>query len=224
MPKRLPQHRLAVVLLLLAAALTACGSEDSSSSAAGTGECQYADGDSSTPATKPPSTPTATGKVSATLHLSAGDVPLTLDADVAPCTVNSFLSLAEQGYFDDTPCHRLTTTGIFILQCGDPTGTGRGGPGYSFADELGGAMALPASGSVVNYRAGTLAMANAGANTNGSQFFLVYDDSPLAPDYSVFGTLSAEGLEVVRSVAAKGTAADDVSPAEAVTITSVETP
>lgn len=230
-----------LVLPLLALTLTACGgsndtasdvpsgsptSSTSPSSSAPAGECSYpADGSSST-ATAPSPAPKATGSVKATLHLSAGDVALTLDGADAPCTVNSFLSLAAQGYFDKTRCHRLTTSGIFVLQCGDPTGTGRGGPGYSFADELKAAQALKddaAAPGAKNYAAGTLAMANAGPDTNGSQFFLVYADSPLPPAYSVFGTFDKAGLKVVRAIAAKGLGTDGVAPAQTVTITSVTT-
>ncbi len=130
--------------------------------------------------------------------------------------MNSFLSLAEQGYFDDTPCHRLTTApaSISVLQCGDPSGTGMGGPGYSFDDELAGSETYPA---------GTLAMANAGPNTNGSQFFMVYADSTLAPDYTVFGQLDDAGLKVVQELGKLGTATGepDGPPAKKVTITSV---
>ncbi|MET0295928.1 MAG: peptidylprolyl isomerase, partial [Microbacterium sp.] len=131
-----------------------------------------------------------------------------------PCTVESFVSLAQQQYFSNTECHRLTTSGIFVLQCGDPTGTGRGGPGYRFDDELDGGETYPA---------GTVAMANAGPGTNGSQFFLVYEDTPLPPSYTVFGQLSSEGLEVVQTIAADGVegGADDGAPATAVTITGV---
>lgn len=162
----------------------------------------------------PPSAPEVSGTLEATMATSAGDIPLTLDADSAPCTVGSFVSLAEQGYYDDTVCHRLTTSGIFVLQCGDPTGSGRGGPGYSYGDEVDGSETYPA---------GTIAMANAGPDTNGSQFFLVYEDTQLPPKYTVFGQLSPEGLEVVRSIAAAGTAtgAGDGAPAEQVTITGV---
>ena len=139
---------------------------------------------------------------------------MTLDAEGAPCTVNSFLSLAEQEYFDDTDCHRLTTEGIFVLQCGDPTGTGSGGPGYSFADELDGSETYPA---------GTLAMANAGPDTNGSQFFVVYDDSSLPADYTVFGALDEASTKTVADIAEKGTdsGASDGAPKEKVTIESV---
>ena len=149
-----------------------------------------------------------------TISTSAGDVGATLDAEAAPCTVNSFLSLADQGYFDETPCHRLTTAGIYVLQCGDPTGVGGGGPGYRFPDELSGDE---------SYNGGTLAMANGGPDTNGSQFFMVYDDTQLPPDYTVFGSIDEAGLEVLRDVAARGTAngAPDGPPAEQVQIESV---
>jgi peptidyl-prolyl cis-trans isomerase B (cyclophilin B) len=121
-------------------------------------------------------------------------IVIKLDPAKAPCTVNSFVYLAAQKYFDATPCHRLTTAGIFVLQCGDPTGTGSGGPGYEFGDEnLTGAM----------YPAGTVAMANAGPGTNGSQFFLVYKDTTLAPNYTPFGTITG-GLAVIQKVAAAG--------------------
>ncbi len=130
-----------------------------------------------------------------TFTSSIGPLELTLDADRTPCTVNSFVSLVEQGFYDGTSCHRLTTEGIFVLQCGDPTGTGTGGPGYSFADELTGEESYPK---------GTLAMANAGDDTNGSQFFIVYADTPLPPDYTVFGTVSAATNARVVEVADAG--------------------
>jgi peptidyl-prolyl cis-trans isomerase B (cyclophilin B) len=127
--------------------------------------------------------------------------------------VNSFVYLAGQRYFNNTDCHRLTTSGIFVLQCGDPTGTGSGGPGYKFNDEnLAGAT----------YPAATLAMANAGPNTNGSQFFLVYKDTSLPPSYTPFGTI-VSGLGVVQKVAAAGTdnGTGDGHPKEKVVIESV---
>jgi peptidyl-prolyl cis-trans isomerase B (cyclophilin B) len=112
----------------------------------------------------------------------------------APCTTYSFRFLAQRGYFDGTHCHRLTTQGIFVLQCGDPTGTGSGGPGYSFNDEnLTGAT----------YPAGTVAMANAGPNTNGSQFFIVWKDTSLPPDYTPFGTIVG-GMGALQRIAAAG--------------------
>lgn len=141
----------------------------------------------------------ATGTMEVTLQMSEGPVRITLDRAAAPCTVNSFLGLAKQGFFDDTRCHRLVDQGIYILQCGDPTGTGRGGPGYQFADELTGAE---------QYSKGVVAMANAGPNTNGSQFFFVWADSKLSPDYTVFGAVDEESLEVITTIAAKGVSRD----------------
>jgi len=112
----------------------------------------------------------------------------------APCTAYSFRFLAERDYFTGTHCHRLTTMGIFVLQCGDPTGTGSGGPGYRFNDEnLKGAT----------YPAGTVAMANAGPNTNGSQFFFVWKNTKLPPLYSPWGRVIG-GMSVLRKIAAAG--------------------
>lgn len=153
------------------------------------------------------------GTVPATLQFSQGNVGLTLDRAKAPCTVASFLSLAEQGYFDDTRCHRLVDYGIFILQCGDPTATGRGGPGYVFADEV---------TDDLTYPSGTLAMANRGPDTNGSQFFLVWDETELPPDYTVFGSIDDEGLSFLRDVAAQGfDPADGQTPLADTTIEAV---
>jgi peptidyl-prolyl cis-trans isomerase B (cyclophilin B) len=169
----------------------------------------------------PPTTPTVTGTVDATIETSVGTLDATLDADKAPCTVNSFVSLAKQGYFDNTPCHRLTTraTGIYVLQCGDPTGTGTGGPGYTIPDEL---------ARTDTYGPGTLAMANTGQpDSGGSQFFVVYRQTPLPPHYTVFGHISPAGVKAVQKVAAKGTdnafGQGDGHPTEKVTITKVTT-
>lgn len=172
-------------------------SPTSAPASAGTVSCSYrATGTPARPVDPPDTTEVpATGTVSVTMQLGGNEVALELDRAAAPCTVNSFESLARQGWFEDTTCHRLSTTGIFILQCGDPTGTGRGGPGYSFDDEI-------ASGTT--YPAGAVAMANAGPDTNGSQFFLVYADTPLRPDYTVFGTMSAAGTQVVADLAFQG--------------------
>ena len=136
----------------------------------------------------------------AVIATDQGDIPLELRTADAPCTVHSFRSLAAQDFFADTPCHRLTDRGIFVLQCGDPSGTGTGGPGYSFADEnLEGAT----------YERGTVAMANSGEDTNGSQFFLVYRDSQLPPQYTPFGRISEEGLAVLDRIAEAGAAPAD---------------
>ena len=145
----------------------------------------------------PPGQAEVSGQLEATMETSAGAFTLTLDADKTPCTVNSFVSLADQGYFDGTSCHRMTTPkGFQVLQCGDPEGTGSGGPGYAFEDELTGDETYPA---------GTLAMANAGPDTNGSQFFIVYGDTQLTPDYTVFGTVDEATITAIEEVAKGGT-------------------
>ncbi|CAM5424736.1 peptidylprolyl isomerase [Kitasatospora aureofaciens] len=130
----------------------------------------------------------------ATLRTNQGPITFEALTDKAPCTTFSFRFLAEHDYFDRSHCHRLTTQRIYVLQCGDPTGTGSGGPGYSFPDEnLTGAT----------YPAGTVAMANAGPNTNGSQFFIVWKDTKLSPAYTPFGRVTA-GLDVLQKIAAAG--------------------
>ena len=133
----------------------------------------------------------------------------------APCTTFSFRFLASHGYYNITHCHRLTIQSIYVLQCGDPTGTGSGGPGYSFNDEnLAGAT----------YTAGTVAMANSGADTNGSQFFLVYRNSTLSPNYTPFGKV-VKGLGIIQNVAKAGSdnanGTGDGHPKEKVVIESV---
>ena len=130
----------------------------------------------------------------AVLHTTQGDITFQALTTKAPCTTYSFRFLAEHGYYDKTHCHRLTTARIYVLQCGDPTGTGSGGPGYVFPDEnLTGAT----------YPAGTVAMANAGPNTNGSQFFITWKDTTLSPNYTPFGRIIG-GMNVLQRVAAAG--------------------
>jgi peptidyl-prolyl cis-trans isomerase B (cyclophilin B) len=151
----------------------------------------------------------------ATIHLDSGDLTFDALTTKAPYTTFSFKYLAGKGYFDNTKCHRLVTSGIFVLQCGDPSGTGSGGPGYQFQDEnLTGAT----------YPAGTIAMANAGPGTNGSQFFIVYKDSPLPPNYTPWGKVTG-GMDVVTKIAAAGeddaNNAGDGHPKQTVTIKSV---
>lgn len=174
-------------------------------------DCSYMP-DGQAPA-KPVTAPNATavsaeGVAEVTLATSQGTIGLNLDRAESPCTVNSFVSLAQQGYFNDTPCHRLSTTGLMILQCGDPSGQGTGGPGYGFVNEFPTDQYNPEDSNLeqpVTYPRGTIAMANTGQpGSNGSQFFLVYDDSPLPPMYTVFGTISEEGLATIEKVAAAG--------------------
>ncbi|MEX0429718.1 peptidylprolyl isomerase [Nocardioides sp. DS6] len=171
----------------------------SSSSPSGAGRCSYpADpAGASKKVDPPPSTPSENGKVRATITSSVGALHLTLDATKAPCTVNSFVSLADQGFYDGTSCHRLgDATGFELLQCGDPTGTGTGGPGYSILDEYDGSETYPA---------GTLAMARASQpNSGGSQFFMVFGDTQLSPKYTVFGTLDQAAVKALAKVGKAG--------------------
>jgi peptidyl-prolyl cis-trans isomerase B (cyclophilin B) len=156
--------------------------------------------------TEPAVTIDKAAKYTFTLQTTCGDIPLALDAADAPHTVNSFKFLADKGFFDHTKCHRLTTTGIYVLQCGDPTGTGSGGPGYTIPDENLKAKSI-AKGT---YPAGTVAMANTGkSHTGGSQFFLVYKDSSLPASYTPFGTISTAGMKVLDKIAAAGAQAAD---------------
>ncbi|KAA8963543.1 peptidylprolyl isomerase [Mycobacterium sp.] len=179
---------------------------------------------------KPPRSgkvPTDPATVSVSMMTNQGPVGLLLANNESPCTVNSFVSLAQQKFFDDTGCHRLTTSPTLgVLQCGDPSGDGTGGPGYQFANEYPTDQYPPNDSALhqpVLYPRGTLAMANAGPNTNGSQFFLVYRDSQLPPEYTVFGKIQEDGLATLDKIARQGVAGggEDGPPAAKVTITSV---
>ncbi|MFP5415276.1 MAG: peptidylprolyl isomerase [Actinomycetes bacterium] len=192
--------RLVVPGIVVALALAGCARVPlgaTTPGAEGTVTCEYRPGGTPARAVDPPTTSEVPATGTATVTIDLGDSVLTaqLDRAAAPCTVNSFESLAAQGFYNDTECHRLSTSGIFILQCGDPTGTGRGGPGYTFDDEL-----TPETA----YRAGTLAMANSGRDTNGSQFFLVFADTPLPPNYTVFGHMDAQSTQAVADRAFQG--------------------
>lgn len=154
--------------------------------------------------------PTVTIDKSATytmkLATTCGDIDIALKTSAAPHTVNSFNFLAGKGFFDHTKCHRLTTSGIYVLQCGDPTGAGTGGPGYTIPDENLKDTSLKGG----TYPAGTVAMANTGQkHTGGSQFFLVYKNSTLPASYTPFGTISASGMKVLNKIAAAGAQAAD---------------
>ena len=133
-----------------------------------------------------------------------------------PKTASILSFLASSKFYDHTKCHRLTTQGIYVLQCGDPAGNGTGGPGFKFEDEN-----LPQADSTgsYTYARGTVAMANSGPNTNGSQFFLVYQDSPLPPNYTVVGTIT-KGLDVLDAVSGAGVAdgSTDGGPTQTVVI------
>jgi peptidyl-prolyl cis-trans isomerase B (cyclophilin B) len=161
--------------------------------------------------TFPPSTPDYTASYTATINTNLGKIKLDLLNSKATCTVNSFVHLAEVGYFNNTQCHRLLTSGIYVLQCGDAYATataklncsdtsnvGTGTPGYNFASE---------NLKNAKYPAGVVAMANGGsATTNGSQFFIVYKDSTsgLQASYTPFATVTS-GLDIVQNVAKDGT-------------------
>jgi peptidyl-prolyl cis-trans isomerase B (cyclophilin B) len=189
----------------------------------------------------PAATP-KTGTAAVTLKTSAGVIPLSLNRAEAPCTVESVLHLVTKKYFDNTPCHRETNypkPPLYVLQCGDPTGSGSGGPGYTIPDEKPtGLKAAPSTTPVpagqpasVVYPAGSLAMANTGqAHSGGSQFFVVYKDSELPPSYTVFGSVSPAGMTVLNKIAAAGITPstdpnsgsptpNDGKPKKAVTIT-----
>jgi peptidyl-prolyl cis-trans isomerase B (cyclophilin B) len=210
---RVTALRAALPLLVLSALAAGCGG---SSSGVDDPTLAASNPPSTTPASTPaasgpcaPATPTAhdqnlgheppltikPGTYTATIVTNCGTIVAALNATKAPHTVNSFAFLAAKHYFDGSPCHRLTTQGIFVLQCGAPTGSGRGGPGYTIPDEnLTGAT----------YPAGTLAMANTGApHTGGSQFFFCYADTPLPPQYTPFGKVTT-GLAVLTAIAKNG--------------------
>jgi peptidyl-prolyl cis-trans isomerase B (cyclophilin B) len=177
---------------------TASGSRSADPGATTT--CEYVQtGVTARPVRLPGETAVPTsGTVTYVLAMTNGNVRLTLDRVRAPCTVHSFESLADQGFYTATRCPRLVDKAFFILQCGDPSGTGKGGPGYTFASEVDGTE---------SYTKGVVAMANSGPNLNGSQFFLVWDDSTSLDSnrsYTIFGTMDAASRDVVASMASEG--------------------
>jgi len=187
------------------------------------GPCQYTSTPDD-PAVRPVSLPPDPrhtpdhGTVTVTLVTNWGLIPLTLDRAEAPCTVQSFLHLTRSGFYNFTICHRLTEyPTLKVLQCGDPSGTGEGGPGYQYRDELPTNLPpAPTDPTGVHrlYARGVLAMANAGPDTNGSQFFLVFGDSGLRPNYTIFGSVRPIGLRTLDRIAAGGVepTADDPAP------------
>jgi peptidyl-prolyl cis-trans isomerase B (cyclophilin B) len=190
--------------------------------------CTYTQTASSGKPAMPSASPDYKASYTATINTNRGKIVINLLNSKATCTVNSFVHLAETNFWNNTQCHRVSNSGgLYMLQCGDPTAAasktlacssttlGTGGPGYSFGDEnLTGAT----------YKAGTVAMANSGANTNGSQFFLVFKDTTLPPSYTPFGTITS-GLDILQNVANAGTSctfpAGGGVPKEKVVINSV---
>lgn len=216
---------LVVTLTVATVAVGGAAPALASSAPATSGPCQYTPTPDD-PAARPvplPRDPARTpshGFASALLSTNLGPIPLRLDRAAAPCTVQSFLHLVRHRFYDRTICHRLTAyPTLSVLQCGDPTGTGEGGPGYRYKDEL--PVDLPPAptdptGARRVYARGVLAMANAGPDTNGSQFFLVYADSALRPNYTIFGAVDAVGLRTLDRVAAGGIepTPDDPAPVD----------
>ncbi len=148
---------------------------------------------------KQPTVPAKSPAKTLTLTTNCGPIIISLLGSKAPITVTSIATLANAGYYNKSLCHRLTTEGIFVLQCGDPTASGSGSPtGWKgYVDEN-----LPKVGAK-NYPAGTVAMANSGPKTNGSQFFLVYQDTQLGPNYTIWGKIT-KGLDLVQKIGAVG--------------------
>ena len=185
-----------ILATVVVAVLGACSGKSPSISARASTPCTFTPSNDDTGGRHPglPGQPGA-GPTRVRFVTSGGSFTIQLDAEKAPCTVASFRHLVGSGFYNGTRCNHLTTTAIFILQCGDPTGTGSGGPGYTIPDEnLAGA----------SYPSGTVAMANDGKpHTGGSQFFIVYQSSPLPPQYTPFGRVIS-GLDVIRKVAAAG--------------------
>lgn len=194
---------------------------------AGLGACSYPPtATAAVKPVKPPrvgAVPTDPAVVDATLTFKDGTtedvvVGLRLDNAKAPCTVNSFVSLAEQRFFDNTGCHRLTDSpSLAVLQCGDPTGSGAGGPGYRFANEYPTNQYRPFDPALkmpVTYPRGTLAMANSGPDSNGSQFFITYRDSELPPTYTVFGGVDKIGMAAVDELVSAGVADGGQEPSD----------
>ena len=170
-------------------------------------QCNYEDnGQDGHGAKKPDGKDISTeGTVTVSFDTTQGPIEMDLDRAAAPCTTHAISELAESGFYDDTVCHRMTSGVLNVLQCGDPTGSGSGGPGFKFADEYPAdeTDAKDAQNPVV-YPRGSVAMANSGPDTNGSQFFLNYDDSELAPNYTYFATITDKGMKTMDKIAKNG--------------------
>ncbi|WP_149359829.1 peptidylprolyl isomerase [Lolliginicoccus suaedae] len=172
--------------------------------------CEYPrSGSPARPVALPPEKDVAAaGFATVRLELRRGTVPITLDRSLSPCTANSFLSLAEQGFYTSSVCHRITTRGVYTLQCGDPSGTGTGGPGYGTPAEFPADQATidgeRRSTAPTTYPRGTVAMETTAGGNSGSRFFIVFDDSPLPPSYTIIGTVDASAMWVLDAIAEAG--------------------
>lgn len=169
--------------------------------------CEYPDdGEASKKIDKPATDNVpATGTVTVTLNTNQGEIPMELDRSVSPCGVNAIEHMAKSGYFDDSVCHRITGGGLNVLQCGDPTGTGTGGPGFKFAGEWPVKDADLDPNTPLVYPKGSIAMANpSDPDANGSQFFLNWADSQLPPQYTLLGSMTDEGTKTVEKIAKNG--------------------
>jgi peptidyl-prolyl cis-trans isomerase B (cyclophilin B) len=176
------------------------GGSGGSATASGTTTCEWGAGSTANPylieVDPPPEEVPTEGTTDLVVTTNLGELRLTLDQSATPCAAASLAHLAQAGFFDDSPCHReVDSPGLQVLQCGDPTGTGAGGPTYTSPTEVTGEETYPR---------GTVAMANSGQGVDGSQFFLVWGDSALSPDYTVVGTVDDAGLAVLDVVAANG--------------------
>ncbi|WP_062073047.1 peptidylprolyl isomerase [Demequina sediminicola] len=204
----------------VAASPSVAETDDAGSAPEATDDLEYSTGWGTSPA--PPDPSLAEGRVwDVTLDTNLGEIVLELDGANAPQATASFVALAEDDFFNNTQCHRLTTENIYVLQCGDPSATGQGGPAYSYGP-------IENAPSDDLYPAGTLAMARVGndAESMGSQFFIVYDDSTIPSDaaggYTIFGQVT-QGLSIVEDVASAGTITGepDGPPAQSVIVNEV---
>ena len=219
------------LLVIVALALTACSNTTETGSTANTSEevtqpapateegiiCSETKAKGHDPKLIPtPTTVLTKFPKSFTLVTNCGDIVISTVGSKAPFTMTSIAALAKGGFYDDSLCHRLTTEGLFVLQCGDPTATGGGGPQFTYPDEN-----LPQNVEN-NYPEGTVAMANSGPNTNGSQFFLGYANTTLPPSYTIWGTITS-GLDIVKAIAKAGAVggAPDGKPAKTIAISKV---
>jgi peptidyl-prolyl cis-trans isomerase B (cyclophilin B) len=204
-----------------AASSSAPSSSAGASTSADPSSCAYTRDASGNPHLKdvgtPPSKVPTSGTTAVTMTTNFGAIPLALERAGAPCATQSMVYLAQKKFFDNTICHRETSSaGLKVLQCGDPSGTGSGGPSYQYKTHVTGKE---------TYKRGTVAMANSGQGFDGSQFFLVYGDSQLPPNYTVVGTIAPAGLKVLDTIAANGNnganGQGDGAPKKKVTITSM---